>query len=33
MGVLYGVASDISSILKVTGKRVPGDVDSALMLW
>ena len=33
MGVLYDVASDISSILKVTGKRVPGDVDSAFMLW
>ena len=29
MGVVYGIGSDISSILKVAGKRVPGDVYSA----
>ena len=32
-GVLNDVVGYISSILKVTGKRVPRDVDSALMLW
>ena len=29
VGVLYDVAIDVSSILKMTGKRVLGDVDSA----
>ena len=29
-GALYDVISNIGTILKVTGKRVPGDVDSAL---
>ena len=29
-GALYDVISNIGTILKVTGKRVPGGVDSAL---
>ena len=28
LGVLYDVARDVSTILKMTGKRVPGDVES-----
>ena len=27
-GVLYDIANDVSTVLKVTGKRVPGDIAS-----
>ena len=32
-GVLYDVVGDVSTILKVTGKQVPGDVDFTKMFW